>query len=137
MGDLLPATVSVHHVIASREGRVGFKTATGATMTGTLLGVALPDTKALRRMVRVTYGERSITVPVLDVGPWFEHDSNYVFGGAMPAAEQGSMPPAETNPGTRRVARNKAGIDLFDGTCLALGVSPDQWGLRRVSWEFV
>lgn len=88
-------------------------------------------------MVEIRYGAVSVTVPVLDVGPWFEHDSQYVLHGGRPAAEFGAVPPEETNPGTQRPARNVAGIDLFDGTIRKLGVDPERWGLKTVEWRFV
>lgn len=124
-------------VTASREGRVGSQTATGLVLAPETQGCALPSVRALHRIVEIKYQGAMIQVPVLDVGPWFEHDDGYVFGGDRPTAEIGGWPVGETNRGTKRPARNVAGIDLFDGTCAALGVDPAAWGLRRVEWRFV
>lgn len=131
------ASATVHHVTASREGRVGSRTATGLVIGPDTLGCALPSTKALHKSVYVSYGNTSILISVLDVGPWFEHDDAYVFGGAMPCSEVGAVPSGEVNPGTQRPARNRAAIDLFDASCRALGVVPESWGLREVNWRFV
>lgn len=121
-------------VKATREGLSGRHTSTGLKIdrdgipfTDDDWFVALPDTCALHRIVRVTSmatGE-SITAPVLDVGPWNEHDCEYVHGPRRPAAEHGID--------TRGRKTNGAGIDLSDGVWKALRM-PDN-GL--VEWEFV
>ena len=91
--------------------------------------MALPSTRALWRIVRVVCKDRVVLAPVLDVGPWNEHDEAYVFGDARPAAECGVD--------TRGRTTNHAGIDLSDGVLTALGIvdfRPGQW---EVAWEFV
>jgi hypothetical protein len=62
---------------------------------------------------------------VLDVGPWNEHDDDYVFGGQRPAAERGTD--------TRGRLTNGAGIDLSEAVWRALGMLDN----ATVSWEFV
>lgn len=126
-------------VLATREGLVGKKTATGHLIQADSWFVALPSTKALRRVVRLrldvqgaTLGDGSplaseiyLTAPVLDVGPWNEHDDAYVFGDARPQAESGI---SVSGHGT-----NKAGIDLSDAVFKALGLKDNTF----VWWELI
>lgn len=145
LGDFSPEVQPVfqngtatHAVWGTCEGRVGFRTATGFLIEEESIFCALPDTKALRKVVNVTYQGKTLQVPVLDVGPWFEHDTEYVMQGQAPAAETGRIPIGETNPGTMRMARNKAAIDLSNGVVKFFG-APDArtWGIRQVEWSFV
>lgn len=104
------------------------------------LFVALPSRGALGRWVRILYRERSLTVPVLDLGPFFPYrkypsDDAYVFGSERPLAEK--MRGQVRDGDTKKLNINGAGIDLSDGVILALGVSPEKWGLREVTWEFL
>jgi len=68
---------------------------------------------------------RAVVCQVLDVGPWDEHDDDYVLGGLRPAAESGRD--------TRGRPTNGAGIDLGERAWSALGMTDN--GL--VDWEFV
>src|SRR5437667_7046245 len=104
-------------VKATREGLVGGRTATGWRIDAVVPFVALPSDAALRQWVRVVNpaNGRSIRALVLDVGPWNEHDTAYVFGGARPAAESGID--------TRGRVTNKAGIDLGERVWTALGMT--------------
>ena len=114
-------------VKATREGLLGGKTASGYTVDAVVPFVALPSTKALRRFVRVI-NPRNAKVAlavVLDVGPWNEHDENYVFGAARPAAESGQD--------TRGRTTNHAGIDLGEAVWRALEMTDND----TVLWEFV
>lgn len=114
-------------VKATREGLVGQKTASGWVIDTIIPFVALPSSKALGRAVRVTNPAtgKFIVAIVLDVGPWNEHDDNYVFGGARPAAESGT---SVSGHGT-----NGAGIDLGEKVWNTLGMTDN----TDVEWEFV
>jgi hypothetical protein len=114
-------------VIATREGLVGGITSTGWKIDTLLPFVALPSVNALRRFVRVTNPrtQKSCLAVVMDVGPWNEHDDDYVFKGERPAAESGID--------TRGRHTNKAGIDLGEYVWRALGME----GNTCVAWEFV
>lgn len=91
---------------ATREGLEGQRTATGYIIDKFVPFVALPDTSALHRVVCVKNEVNGLSclAVVLDVGPWNEHDSPYVQGGARPAAESGID--------ERGRQTNHAGIDL-------------------------
>ena len=115
---------SWQHVMATREGMIGDKTATGRIIRTEDLFVALPDPRALGRDVEVRYGDRTIVVPVLDVGPW-NIDDPYWEHDARPASERGR--------GAYRTPVNPAGIDLSDATFAALGLHDNDY----VDWRFV
>lgn len=115
-------------VKATREGLIGGLTAAGLTIRRNSHFVALPSTRALWRIVRVCQGDRCTIAPVLDVGPWNEHDDGYVFGSDDPAAISGRD--------ERGRETNGAGIDLSEGVCRALGWKPKQ-GSAIVEWEFL
>ena len=114
-------------VKATREGLVGQKTASGYVIDDIVPFVALPSSRALSRAVRVTNpaNGKSIIAIVLDVGPWNEHDDNYVFSGYRPAAESGT---SVSGKGT-----NGAGIDLGQKVWNALLMADNS----NVEWEFV
>jgi hypothetical protein len=114
-------------VKATREGLIGGTTSTGWKIDRRLPFVALPSTKALYRFVRVRNHEngRTAIAVVMDVGPWNEHDDDYVFGASEPAAL--------TNPGASGRKTNGAGIDLGEAVWAALGMRDN--GL--VGWEFL
>jgi hypothetical protein len=114
-------------VLATREGLIGGKTASGYVVDDVVPFVALPAAAALRLWVRVVNPRtgKSIKALVLDVGPWNTRDHLYVFGGARPAAESG----------TDQFGRvtNKAGIDLSERVWHALGMTDN----GPVEWEFL
>jgi hypothetical protein len=114
-------------VKSTREGLVGQKTATGWIIDKEYPFVALPSAKALNRWVKITNpaNGRFVCAQVLDVGPWNEHDDEYVFNGARPAAESGT---SVSGHGT-----NAAGIDLGEKVWSLLGMT----GNTDVEWEFV
>jgi hypothetical protein len=111
-------------VLATREGEVGHRTASGAIIQPESRFVALPHPRALGRLVEVRYRGRATVVPVLDVGPW-NIDDAYWESDARPASERGQ--------GAYRVPVNTAGIDLSDPVFAALGL-PDN---DIVEWRFV
>lgn len=110
-------------VKATREGLLGLLTSSGWTITAEVPYVALPTRAALWSSVRVTnpLNGKSIQARVLDIGPHFTNDDDYVFGGQRPRAE---------NPTYKT---NGAGIDLGEAVWAALGMEDN----TNVSWEFV
>lgn len=114
-------------VLATREGLVGQKTASGYVIDTHVPFVALPSGHALYRAVRVTNpaNGKSVIAVVMDVGPWNTGDDDYVFRGARPAAESGV---SLSGHGT-----NKAGIDLGEKVWSVLGMTDN----AEVDWEFV
>ena len=114
-------------VKATREGLVGHETACGWIIDTETFFVALPSRRALHRQVKVTNPANgtSCQAEVLDVGPWNEHDDEYVFQGARPQAEMGV---SVSGHGT-----NRAGIDLGEAVWKALAMRDN--GL--VEWEFL
>uniref|UniRef100_A0A6M3LEX2 Uncharacterized protein n=1 Tax=viral metagenome TaxID=1070528 RepID=A0A6M3LEX2_9ZZZZ len=112
-------------VKATREGLIGGITASGYKIDKVVPFVALPDTKALFRFVRIKANDKQVIAIVLDVGPWNEHDSDYVFGPNQPAAESGID--------TRGRITNKAGIDLSEKIWKQLDMKDN----GPVEWEFI
>ena len=95
--------------------------ASGILCSLRLPSVALPSFKALYAFVKLTNplnGKRAFAA-VLDVGPHYTDDDEYVFEGARPKAES-------TRP-------NKAGIDLSEAIWAALGMTDN----TDVDWEFI
>lgn len=131
-------------VLATREGLIGGRTASGYIVDATVPFVALPSTLALRQRVRVfnpKNGKECIAV-VLDVGPWNVGDHTYVFQtdtlekqpwimptGTIP---KGIRPQAETGTDLYGRPTNKAGIDLGEAVWKALGMTDNS----EVWWEF-
>jgi hypothetical protein len=114
-------------VKATREGLVGQRTASGYVIDTVVPFVALPSTKAIGQFVRVTNpaNQKSTLAIVLDVGPWQEHDDDYVFHGARPSAERGVDSRGRTT--------NGAGIDLSEAVWHRLGLTDN----TDVEWSFV
>ena len=117
-----------HLVCATREGLVGHQTASGYTIDRIVPFVALPSTRALHRFVRVTRPstpQYTTLAIVLDVGPWNEHDDDYVFGDARPSAESGID--------SRGRKTNRAGIDLSEKVWAMLHMTDN----ASVEWSFL
>ena len=117
----------MHTVKATREGLVGCFTASGYKIDLSTPFVALPSTKALGKFVRLVNpisGAKCLAV-VLDVGPWNEHDDDYVFGSARPLAESGLD--------TRGRVTNSAGIDLGEKVWEQLEMKDNSF----IQWEFI
>ncbi len=116
-------------VKATREGLLGGKTASGYVVDTVVPFVALPSFAALHQFVRVknpANGKSAMAI-VLDVGPWNEHDDNYVFSNGL------VRPAAESGTDTRGRTTNGAGIDLGERIWKALGMTDN----TDVQWEFV
>ena len=114
-------------VKATREGLVGDKTSSGYVIDRFVSFVALPSTKALHRFVRITNpaNGKSTIAQVLDVGPFNQHDDEYVLNGARPQSEAGV---SVSGQGT-----NGAGIDLGERVWSELGMTDN----TEVEWEFI
>lgn len=97
-------------VIATAEGDIGHRTATGRILRKWDEGAALPSRKALGRDVLVRYLENGVSsgCTVGDVGPWNTNDPYWEKPNGRPQAESGR------DRNGRRT--NKAGIDLFNAT---------------------
>ncbi|HEY6036591.1 MAG TPA: hypothetical protein VIV58_20070 [Kofleriaceae bacterium] len=115
---------SWQRVLATREGQIGDITATMMRIRRDSRFVALPDPKALGRMVEVRHGDRVVIAKVLDVGPW-NIDDPYWEHDARPASERGH--------GAYRTPVNRAGIDLSDPVFADLGMRDND----EVEWRFV
>ena len=107
-------------VKATREGLIGQTTASLYVIETHVPFIALPCEQALRRPVRVTANGNSVIALVLDVGPHYTDDVDYVLGNARPKAETDGS--------------NGAGIDLGEYVHAALGF-PEDNGI--VEWEFI
>ncbi len=114
-------------VKATREGLIGFKTSSGYVVDKIVPFVALPSTKALGRFVRVrnVLNNRSCLAVVLDIGPFNEHDDEYVFHDARPQAESGVS--------VSGIGTNGAGIDLSEKVWQMLGMKDN----TEVEWVFL
>jgi len=115
---------SWQHVLATREGQIGDITATMMRIRRDSRFVALPDPKALGRMVEIRHGDRVVIAKVLDVGPW-NIDDEYWATSRRPAAEN--------HHGYYRTPTNRAGIDLSDAVYASLGLHDND----VVEWRFV
>ena len=83
-----------------------------------------------RQRITVFANGKSITVPILDDGPWNTTDYDYVLGPARPRVERQF---AEKRPADNgRVPVNRAGIDLLPATARYLGID----GKGLVDWQF-
>lgn len=109
-GGAAPAGPRVFHVKASAEGLIGARTASGKRIKTYTEAVALPHPKVLGRQTLVTFPTtgRSVSCPVLDVGPWNTSDAYWERADGKPQAQSG-----RDRSGRRT---NRAGIDLFNGT---------------------
>lgn len=114
-------------VKATREGLIGARTASGYVIDQVVPFVALPSVNALDKAVRIVnpVNGKSCIAIVLDVGPFNEHDDDYVFRRARPQAESGV---SLSGKGT-----NRAGIDLSEKVWKQLGMTDNS----AVDWEFL
>lgn len=117
----------IYSIKATREGLVGNKTASGFVIDRIVPYVALPSRKALGMFIRVRnpLNDKTCLAVVLDIGPWNEHDDDYVFGG--------NRPKAETGLDDRGRVTNRAGIDLGEAVWRKLDMRDN----TDVAWEFV
>ncbi|MEP6862223.1 MAG: hypothetical protein ABJE66_16485 [Deltaproteobacteria bacterium] len=115
---------SWQRVLATREGQIGDITATMMRIRADSRFVALPDPKALGKLVEIRHGDRVVLAEVRDVGPW-NIDDAYWEHDARPASERGR--------GAYRKPVNTAGIDLSDPVFAELGMRDND----VVEWRFV
>src|SRR5258705_9061008 len=80
--EMVAAAAPTVRLWATREGLVGRTTAGGHLITPNDHFVALPSKKALNKSVVVSYHGKSVTAPVLDVGPWNRDDAWWESGAA-------------------------------------------------------
>jgi hypothetical protein len=83
-----------------------------------------------RQRITLFANGKSITVPILDDGPWNTTDYDYVLGAARPRVERQFAEKLPADNG--RVPSNRAGIDLLPATARYLGID----GKGRVDWQF-
>lgn len=109
-------------VKATREGLVGQTTRSGYKIDQFVPFVALPSYRAVHRHVFITNPLNGMTciACVLDIGPHFVNDDDYVFGGKRPRAET-------------IAGMNKAGIDLGEYVWNHLGMKDN----TEVDWKFI
>ena len=67
---------------ATREGLVGRTTSAGHLITPNDHFVALPSRKAINKNVIVSYRGKTVTAPVLDIGPWNRDEAWWETGAA-------------------------------------------------------
>lgn len=130
---------------ATREGLVGKPTSSGHVITPNDHFVALPSKKALNKSVIVNYHGKSVTAPVLDVGPWNRDEAWWETGSArgqfadlprfVPEAwaayEQGYN---KGRDATGRYVTFPAMIDLSDGVYADLGMQAADWVDVTLTW---
>lgn len=138
-----------YRIYATREGLVGNTTANGHIVQPRDRFVALPSWSVLspagssKFSVRVTYGGRSVVVPVWDVGPWNTKDDYWSPNRRYSDLPVG-RPMAEAaffddyNGGRDERGRNiqhPNGIDIADGTFWDdLGMKRDDWVIVSFLW---
>ena len=130
---------------ATREGLVGRTTASGHLITDNDHFVALPSRKALNKTVIVSYRGKTVTAPVLDIGPWNRDDAWWEVGAArglfqdLPrfvpevwaAFENGYNGGRDANS---RFVTFPAMIDLGDGVYADLGLQQADWVDVTLTW---
>jgi hypothetical protein len=137
-----PATV---HVWATREGLIGRTTAGGHVIAPNDHFVALPSRKALNRTVIVSYHGKSVTAPVLDIGPWNRDEAWWETGAArgqfadLPrfVPEVWAAYSSGYNQGldaTGRYVTFPSMIDLSDGVYNDLGMQRADWVDATLTW---
>src|ERR1700687_2220737 len=75
--EMAAASAPTVRLWATREGLVGRTTAAGHLITPDDHFVALPSRKALNKSVIVSYRGKSVTAPVLDIGPGNRDDPRW------------------------------------------------------------
>jgi hypothetical protein len=137
-----PVTV---HLWATREGLVGRTTAGGHVITPNDHFIALPSRKALNQTVIVTYHGKSVSAPVLDIGPWNRDEAWWEAGTARGQFQDlpRFVPEAWAayangyNGGHDAIGRYvtfPAMIDLSDGVYNDLGMKMADWVDATLTW---
>lgn len=144
-----PPAAPTYTVFATREGLVGHRTANGHRIRPRDRFVALPSSAVLSSdggnefQVRVTYRDRSVVLPVWDVGPWNTRDEYW-----QPQRRYGDLPAGlpmaqaayqHGYHGGRdefgRRIRTPNGIDIADGAFWDdLGMTQSDWVQVTFLW---
>jgi outer membrane protein assembly factor BamB len=138
-------------VFATREGLVGKTTANGHVIEPSDRFAAVPSRSVLASnngkefQVRITYKDKSLVVPIWDVGPWNTNDDYWDppeqrqqwkdLPQCRPQAQAAYQ--ANYNGGQDefgRQVKNAAGIDLADGTWADLGLRDNDWVVVEFLW---
>ena len=131
---------------ATREGLVGRTTAGGHLITPNDHFVALPSRKALNQTVIVSYRGKSISAPVLDIGPWNRDEAWWEAGAARGQFQDlpRFVPQVWAayangyNGGRDAIGRYvtfPAMIDLADGVYNDLGLPAADWPDVTLPWR--
>jgi hypothetical protein len=143
--DQMAASPVTVRLWATREGLIGKTTAAGHLVTAGDHFVALPSRKALNRSVSVAYRGKSVTAPVLDIGPWNRDDAWW-----EPGAARGQFPDLPRfvpevwaaydngynngRDGNGRFVTFPSMIDLGDGVYADLGLQQADWVDVTLPW---
>ncbi len=149
LADEPPPGAPTYSVFATREGLVGHRTANGHRIQPRDRFVALPSWRVLSSrgggefQVRVTYRDRSVVLPVWDVGPWNTDDdywspqrrySDLPTGMPMAQAAYGDGYHDGRDQFGRRI-RSPNGIDIADGAFWDdLGMTESDWVQVTFLW---
>jgi hypothetical protein len=131
-----------YRIFATRQGRVGRRTANGHIIKPRDRFVALPSWGVLSSrngyeyQVRVTYRDRSVVLPVWDVGPWNTHDDYW-----SPDRRYSDLPPGLPMAQAARQQGYNNGRDEFgrrirqpNGIDIADGAFWDDLGMTDSDW---
>jgi hypothetical protein len=131
-----------YRIFATRQGRVGRRTANGHIIKPRDRFVALPSWGVLSSrngyeyQVRVTYRDRSVVLPVWDVGPWNTHDDYW-----LPDRRYSDLPPGLPMAQAARQQGYNNGRDEFgrrirqpNGIDIADGAFWDDLGMTDSDW---
>ncbi len=139
------ASAPVVRLFATREGLVGRTTAGGHLIVPNDHFVALPSRKALNKTVIVAYKGKSVTAPVLDIGPWNRDEAWWETGAARGQFQDLPRFVPEVwvafengyNGGRDAIGRFvtfPAMIDLSDGVYADLGMTKADWVDATLTW---
>ena len=143
--EMVAASAPTVRLWATREGLIGRTTAAGHLISENDHFVALPSRKALNRSVIVSYRGKSVTAPVLDIGPWNRDEAWW-----EPAATRGQFADLPRfvpevwaafengyngdRDAVGRFVTFPAMIDLADGVYTDLGMQQSDWVDATLTW---
>jgi hypothetical protein len=141
-----PATASpTVRLWATREGLIGRITASGHVIVPNDHFIALSSRKALNQTVVVSYHGKSVSAPVLDIGPWNRDEAWWETGAARGQFQDLPRFVPEVwaayangyNGGRDAIGRYvtfPAMIDLSDGVYNELGLKASDWVDATLTW---